>query len=56
MVTDHKSKDQENNLINKSEWIILCVPIDKTLEVFDSIKNKIRKIRLLVTLHLLSQF
>ena len=43
MVSDHKTKDQENDLINKSEWIILCVPIDKTLEVFDSIKNKIRK-------------
>ena len=43
MVSDHKTKDQENDLINKSEWIILCVPIDKTLEVFDNIKNKIRK-------------
>ena len=43
MVTDHNTKDQENDLINKSEWIILCVPINKTLEVFDSIKNKIRK-------------
>ena len=43
MVSDHKTKDQENDLIKKSEWIILCVPIDKTLEVFDRIKNKIRK-------------
>ncbi len=43
IVTDHNTKDQENDLINKSEWIILCVPIDKTLEVFDGIKNKIRK-------------
>ena len=43
MVTDDSTKDQENNLINKSEWIILCVPIDKTAEVFNSIKNNIRK-------------
>ena len=43
LVSDHNTKDQENDLINKSEWIILCVPIDKTLEVFNSIKNKIRK-------------
>ena len=43
IVTDHATKDQENDLINKSEWIILCVPIDKTLEVFHSVKNKIRK-------------
>ena len=43
IVTDHSTKDQENDLINKSEWIILCVPIDKTPEVFNSIKSKIRK-------------
>ena len=43
IVTDHSTKDQENDLINKSEWIILSVPIDKTSEVFNSIKSKIRK-------------
>ena len=43
MVTDDSTKDQENDLINKSEWIILCVLIDKTAEVFNSIKNNIRK-------------
>ena len=43
MVTDDSTKDQENDLINRSEWIILCVPIDKTAEVFNRIKNNIRK-------------
>lgn len=43
IVTDHSTKDEENDLINKSEWIILSVPIDKTPEVFNSIKSKIRK-------------
>ncbi len=43
IVTDHTTKDQESNLIEKSEWIILCVPIDETVKVFNSIKNKISK-------------
>ena len=43
MVTDDSSKNLEDELIEKSDWIILSVPIDKTLEVFNSIKDKIRK-------------
>ena len=42
IVSDESSKDQENLLIEKSDWIILCVPIDKTLDVINNIKNKIR--------------
>ncbi|MFL3022600.1 MAG: prephenate dehydrogenase/arogenate dehydrogenase family protein [Cytophagales bacterium] len=43
MVTDDSSKNLEDELIEKSDWVILSVPIDKTLEVFNSIKDKIRK-------------
>ena len=42
IVSDESSKDQENLLIKKSDWIILCVPIDQTLDVINNIKNKIR--------------
>ena len=42
MVSDESSKDQENLLIEKSDWIILCVPIDQTLDVINNIKSKIR--------------
>ena len=43
MVSDDSSKNLEDELIEKSDWVILSVPIDKTLEVFNSIKDKIRK-------------
>jgi prephenate dehydrogenase len=43
MVTDDSSKNHEDELIEKSDWVILSVPIDKTVDVFDSLKNKIRK-------------
>jgi len=43
LVTDDSSKNLEDELIEKSDWVILSVPIDKTLEVFNSIKDKIRK-------------
>tara|TARA_Y100000768_G_scaffold305158_1_gene239064 strand:+ start:1161 stop:1997 length:837 start_codon:yes stop_codon:yes gene_type:complete len=43
MVTDDSSKNLEDELIEKSEWVILSVPIDKTVDVFNSLKNKIRK-------------
>ena len=42
IVSDESSKDQENLLIKKSDWIILCVPIDQTLDVINNIKSKIR--------------
>ena len=42
IVSDESSKDQENLLIEKSDWIILCVPIDQTLDVINNIKSKIR--------------
>jgi prephenate dehydrogenase len=43
LVTDHTTKDQEKRLIENSDWVILCVPIDKTVEVFDDIKKRLRK-------------
>ena len=43
MVTDDSSKNLEDELIEKSDWVILSVPIDKTVDVFNSLKNKIRK-------------
>ena len=43
MSTDDSSKNLEDELIEKSDWIILSVPIDKTLDVFNSVKDKIRK-------------
>jgi len=42
IVSDESSKDKENLLIKKSDWIILCVPIDQTLDVINNIKSKIR--------------
>ena len=42
IVSDESTKDQENLLIEKSDWIILCVPIDQTLDVINNIKSKIR--------------
>ena len=42
IVSDESSKDRENLLIEKSDWIILCVPIDQTLDVINNIKSKIR--------------
>ena len=42
IVSDESSKDQENLLIEKSDWIILCVPIDQTLDVINNVKSKIR--------------
>ncbi len=42
IISDESSKDQENLLIEKSDWIILCVPIDQTLDVINNIKSKIR--------------
>ena len=34
MSTDDSSKNLEDELIEKSDWIILSVPIDKTLDLF----------------------
>ncbi len=42
LVTDHTTKDQEKHLIENSDWVILCVPIDKTVEVFNDINSKLR--------------
>ena len=42
-ISDETSKDKELEILNTCDWIILTVPIDKTLSVFKSIKNKINK-------------
>ena len=43
IVSDEKSQSKEKELLSKSDWIILCVPIDRTLEAFKKIKNHISK-------------
>jgi len=43
MVSDENSKKKENEILEKCEWVILTVPIDKTSEVINSIKTKISK-------------
>ena len=43
IVSDEKSQIKEKELLSKSDWIILCVPIDRTLEAFKKIKNHISK-------------
>ena len=42
LVSDIKTKDKENIILESCDWIILSVPIDQTLSVFKSIKNKIK--------------
>ena len=41
LVSDENTPELEEEVLSKSDWIILLVPIDKTLEVFKKIKNKI---------------
>jgi len=43
IISDENTKEKENELLSKCEWIILTVPIDKSSEVIKSIKNKISK-------------
>ena len=42
LVSDIKTKDKENIILESCDWIILSVPIDQTLSVFKSIKYKIK--------------
>ena len=42
LVSDIKTKDKENFILESCDWIILSVPIDQTLSVFKSIKYKIK--------------
>ena len=42
LVSDIKTKDKENIILESCDWIILSVPIDQTHSVFKSIKNKIK--------------
>ena len=44
LVSDIKTKDKENIILESCDWIILSVPIDQTLSVFKSIKYKIKPI------------
>ena len=39
IVSDEKSHSKEKELLSKSDWIILCVPINRTLEVFRKINR-----------------
>ena len=41
MISDETSKEKENQILEKCEWIILTVPIDKTSQVINSIKIEI---------------
>ena len=43
IISDEKTKDQEKVILKTCDWIILTVPIDKTLKVYKSIKKKISK-------------
>jgi len=43
IVSDEKTKDLEKVILNTCDWIILTVPIDKTLSVYKTIKEKISK-------------
>ena len=38
-----KNHRVKKELLSKSDWIILCVPIDRTLEAFKKIENHISK-------------
>ena len=42
LISDKKSDKQLQLILDSCDWIILCVPIDKTLSVFQKIKNKIK--------------
>ena len=43
IVSDEKTKDLEKVILSTCDWIILTVPIDKTLSVYKTIKEKISK-------------
>ena len=47
LVSDIKTKDKENIILESCDWIILSVPIDQTLSVFKSIKYKIKPTQIL---------
>lgn len=43
IVSDENTKDLEKVILSTCDWIILTVPIDKTLSVYKTIKEKISK-------------
>ena len=42
IISDKESNKKLQLILDTCDWIILCVPIDKTLSVFNEIKNKIK--------------
>jgi len=42
-VSDERSPDKEDYILNNCDWIILSVPIDQTVSVYNRIKNNISK-------------
>ena len=42
IISDKESNNQLRLILDTCDWIILCVPIDKTLSVFNEIKTKIK--------------
>ena len=43
LISDESSPEKEKNIIKNCNWIILSVPIDQTVSVFNRIKNNISK-------------
>lgn len=43
LISDESSPEKEKNIIKNCDWIILSVPIDQTVSVFNRIKNNISK-------------
>tara|TARA_Y100000591_G_scaffold229267_1_gene200254 strand:+ start:199 stop:1047 length:849 start_codon:yes stop_codon:yes gene_type:complete len=42
IISDKESNNQLRLILDTCDWIILCVPIDKTLSVFNEIKSEIK--------------
>ena len=42
IISDKESNNQLHLILDTCDWIILCVPIDKTISVFNEIKTKIK--------------
>ena len=43
LISDESSPEKEKNILKNCDWIILSVPIDQTVSVFNRIKNNISK-------------
>ena len=43
LISDESSPEKEKHILKNCDWIILSVPIDQTVSVFNRIKNNISK-------------